>query len=86
MLKVHDPPIIYNIAHDPSERFPLSSESEPDLNHILGVFLEMKKEIEDNLEWLPSRNMQFSESAIPCCNPGCDPFPLCCTCEEKDYR
>ena len=79
-IQVHTTPILYNVEHDPSERYPLTLENEPNYNQIITTMLEMKVQVEQDLTWEQPRNMIFGEEAIPCCNRGCQPFPSCCSC------
>ena len=82
-IQSHSPPIIYNVEHDPSERYPVTEENEPNYQEILETLLNMKDDIEAGLTWAPPRNALYGDIAIPCCNRGCQPFPSCCSCSEK---
>ena len=68
------------MEHDPSERYPISQDNEANYDEVLDTLLNMKEDIEADLTWAPPRNNHYGDSAIPCCNRGCQPFPACCSC------
>ncbi|XP_072025242.1 arylsulfatase-like [Amphiura filiformis] len=67
----HDPPLIYNLAADPSEAYSL----DPQLHQ--GLLQELKRVVEDhesNLVKGPALFTSLAISSIPCCDkssPGC---------------
>ncbi|MEQ2299015.1 hypothetical protein AMECASPLE_011232 [Ameca splendens] len=81
VLKAHDPPLIFDLEADPSERYPLPLEGRPDIQAVLAQIETVKAQFE--------ATMVFGESQIskgvnpdlePCCTPTCSPKPTCCHC------
>jgi hypothetical protein len=42
---------------------------------VLADLLEEKSRQEARLSWAMARNMVYDPTIIPCCSPGCTPFP-----------
>ncbi|MEQ2185207.1 hypothetical protein GOODEAATRI_015911, partial [Goodea atripinnis] len=79
--RAHDPPLIFDLEADPSERYPLPLEGRPDIQAVLAQIETVKAQFE--------ATMVFGESQIskgvnpdlePCCTPTCSPKPTCCHC------
>ncbi|XP_077990529.1 arylsulfatase A-like [Glandiceps talaboti] len=78
-LTQHIPPLLYDLNVDPSEIYNLSSDQE--YLPILEKIDEIKKKFEAGLVWGESQmNRPSDKNVEPCCNPGCKPFPSCCSC------
>jgi arylsulfatase A len=76
----HDPPLLFDLLSDPSERFPLSGK-EYDL--VIQQITNMTMKFNENMIWHDSEIHGSNSSAMPCCRPGCSPFPSCCTCGQE---
>lgn len=70
-VRKHDPPLIYNLAADPSETYSLDANLNQDLLKEIEKAIE---EHESNLVKGPALFTSLAISSIPCCNrsnPGC---------------
>ena len=76
----HEPPLLYNLAHDPAERWRLTPLNTDNYQDLLDLMVARREELQADLVWAPSRHSQSGEEAIPCCNKPCTPFPSCCSC------
>jgi len=81
LRKEHSPALLYNIDHDPHERYHLTEANFDQYNETMARILQTKNIIEADLEWADSRHGILSLDAIPCCNKNCQPFPNCCACK-----
>ena len=80
--KEHNPPLLYNVAHDPGERYELNSDNLEGYEVVMAEILARKETLEQELVWAESRTGHLSQDAIPCCNKPCVPFPSCCSCDR----
>ena len=80
--KEHDPPLLYNVAHDPGERYTQGPDNNEEYEEVMAELLARREILESELVWAESRLGQLSVEAIPCCNRPCAPFPSCCACRE----
>eukprot|EP00118_Oscarella_pearsei_P022434 m.259563 g.259563 ORF g.259563 m.259563 type:complete len:513 (+) comp40423_c1_seq7:3494-5032(+) len=78
-LKKHDPPLLFDLMQDPSEKYPLSGK---EYNEIIDTITQMVDKFNKEMTWTDSEIHGSSSDAMPCCKPGCSPFPSCCTCES----
>ncbi|XP_065827633.1 arylsulfatase A-like [Oscarella lobularis] len=79
--KKHDPPLLFDIMQDPSEKYPLSGEK---YAAILETIVKMTEKFNSEMIWGNSEIHGSNSSAMPCCRPSCSPFPSCCTCGTKN--
>ena len=71
---VNDPPILYNIDHDPGENYPLNLTDFADVYlEIIEKLDEYMKTVRDSRKALLTRQ-NLSGKVLPCCNP---PFCVC---------
>ena len=77
----HSPPLLYNLAHDPAERWRLNQLNTDHYQDLLDLMISRREELQAELLWADSRHGQSGEEAIPCCNKPCTPFPACCSCQ-----
>ncbi|KAM4734102.1 arylsulfatase A [Anableps anableps] len=81
VLKAHDPPLIFDLEADPSERYPLPLEDRPDIQAVLVQIKKVKAQFEANMVFGESQiSKGESPNLEPCCTPGCSPKPTCCHC------
>ncbi|XP_071393843.1 arylsulfatase A [Centroberyx affinis] len=81
VLKPHDPPLIFDLEADPSEKYPLSLVSRPDLQDLLDRILKVKDQFEATMVFGESQIGKGSDRELePCCTPQCSPKPSCCQC------
>ncbi|XP_078001030.1 steryl-sulfatase-like [Glandiceps talaboti] len=78
----HDPPLVYDVTYDPSERNPLSNE---DLRYT-AIVERVKEAVGDHLATLEDVPLQYAYRKLwwypwlqPCCN-----FPLCYCREDEN--
>jgi len=78
-LKKHNPPLLFNLDHDPGERWDLSS-SFPSLAASLQIQLSL---MAGEVTWAPSEMARGNSwLAAPCCQDlPCKPWPKCCDCK-----
>jgi len=82
LRKDHSPPLLYNLESDPGELYQLTEEMEPAYKEILAKMEARKKELEGGeVEWAEPV-MDRGEGVMPCCSPGCSPYPACCSCQH----
>lgn len=80
-LKAHNPPLIFDLEADPSERYPLPLMGNPDLQAVLERIMEVKGQFEASMVFGESQISKGSDPNLePCCNPQCSPKPSCCKC------
>nr|XP_053638451.1 arylsulfatase A-like isoform X1 [Cherax quadricarinatus] len=78
-LTPHDPPLLYNLYHDPGERYNLANDSL--YLPVLDMLGEWREEHMKTMTWMEPRTTTTDPLAQPCCNqPSCQPFPECCDC------
>ncbi|XP_070577434.1 arylsulfatase A-like isoform X1 [Ptychodera flava] len=76
-----NPPLLFNLDEDPSEAYNLGND--PEYTDVLNEIGEIKQQFEAGLVWRESEiNKPKDPSVEPCCNPGCHPFPTCCSCTK----
>ncbi|XP_041933824.1 arylsulfatase D [Alosa sapidissima] len=78
-----DPPLLFNLATDPSESTPLSSETEPRYAEVLQ---RVSRAVEEHLRTLqPMPNQLSWENVLwrPWLQPCCGTFPFC-SCSEAN--
>lgn len=79
-----DPPELYNLMEDPSELYPIDSNSD-EYKTAMDELNRMKKQFEEGMVWSESQIKLGTSSALnPCANPGCTPFPACCKTPSSD--
>lgn len=80
-LTYHDPPMLFDLNLDPSEQYNISDTNK----EIVQRLTEMRAEFDSRMVWAESETKKPShEDYMPCCNPGCIPFPQCCHCTTKE--
>lgn len=80
-LKVHDPPLLFDLDADPSEHYPLSLDDRPDLQEVLGRIRKVKEQFEGSMVFGESQISKGTDPSLePCCSPQCGPKPDCCRC------
>uniref|UniRef100_A0A3Q2PXM1 Arylsulfatase A n=1 Tax=Fundulus heteroclitus TaxID=8078 RepID=A0A3Q2PXM1_FUNHE len=81
VLKAHDPPLIFDLEADPSERYPLPLEGRPDIQAVLAQIEKVKAQFEANMVFGENQIAKGEDPNLePCCTPGCSPKPTCCHC------
>ena len=65
---IHDPPLVFDVEQDPSERHPLPLSDE--LNTMISQLLELKKQHEESFQIVPISPI-FGYSFALCCGVGC---------------
>ncbi|XP_017261445.1 arylsulfatase A [Kryptolebias marmoratus] len=81
IFKTHDPPLIFDLEADPSERYPLPLNDRPDIQVVLEQIKNAKAQFEATMVFGESQISKGSDPNLePCCNPGCSPKPTCCHC------
>uniref|UniRef100_A0A1A8K6U3 Arylsulfatase A n=1 Tax=Nothobranchius kuhntae TaxID=321403 RepID=A0A1A8K6U3_NOTKU len=77
----HDPPLMFNLETDPSERYPISLKDRPDVQAVLEQIRTVKAQFEATMVFGESQISKGSNPNLePCCNPDCSPKPSCCHC------
>lgn len=78
-LTQHNPPLLYNLNHDPGELNPLNATLSP-YKEIVEEINKIKANFESTVVWAISEiGKGKSNAAKPCAQPGCNNFPRCCT-------
>ena len=78
----YDPPMLFDLNNDPSENYDLSSKTE--YKGLITKITALKAEFDSKMVWAPSEiEKAHHDEYMPCCNPGCKPFPQCCHCSTK---
>ncbi|KAG0719532.1 Arylsulfatase A [Chionoecetes opilio] len=78
-LTKHNPPLLFNVHHDPGERYDLSAD--PKYSDLLRDFTAWRKNHMKNMIWDIPRATPLDSRAQPCCtSTSCEPFPKCCDC------
>jgi arylsulfatase A len=69
-----DPPLMYNIEHDPGERYSFTPENFPEYHEILSTALiELNKHTQSIIVVENQLDKEPDTDLYPCCN-----YPLCC--------
>uniref|UniRef100_A0A1A7YGJ7 Arylsulfatase A n=1 Tax=Iconisemion striatum TaxID=60296 RepID=A0A1A7YGJ7_9TELE len=77
----HDPPLVFDLEADPSERYPISLKDRPDVQAVLEQIRTVKAQFEATMVFGESQISKGSDPNLePCCNPDCSPKPSCCHC------
>ncbi|XP_069169798.1 arylsulfatase A isoform X1 [Procambarus clarkii] len=78
-LTPHNPPLLYNLQHDPGERYDLSNDTK--YLEVLNMLTQWREEHMATVTWMEARTTVVDPMAEPCCTlPSCSPFPGCCDC------
>ncbi len=78
-LRKHDPPLMFNIEHDPSEKYVLTQDNFDDYEMILAnAYVALNKHIESIIPVDNQLDQYPDDSLEPCCN-----YPLCCCNHES---
>lgn len=82
-LAWRQPPLLFNLDHDPKERDPINANS-TEYQTMMEIIIKITAE--------HNRTMTFGEPMIgnqvdpsiffPCCSPSCSPRPICCACQQ----
>ncbi|XP_061677646.1 arylsulfatase A isoform X2 [Syngnathoides biaculeatus] len=80
-LTAHDPPLLFDLEADPSERYPLVPGGQTDVPALLQRIKKVKERFEASMSFGESQNGKGSDPRLePCCAPQCSPKPHCCRC------
>ncbi|XP_023664642.1 arylsulfatase A [Paramormyrops kingsleyae] len=80
-LQQHDPPLLFDLDTDPSENYNLAASPNPEYKAVLQMIQEVKTRFEETMVFGESQIAKGRDPALePCCNPQCNPKPICCTC------
>lgn len=83
-LTQHDPPLLFNLHHDPGERYDLSKDTK--YSDLLKQLTAWREEHMKAVTWDIPRTVPSDPHAQPCCtSPSCSPFPKCCDCPAADH-
>ena len=87
--KKHDPPLLFNVEHDPSERFPISSSS--DVYKSQREIIEAAREKhEATVDRVPNQMQKGSNASLAlCCDPHSQqryPQYPSCTCNPENWK
>ncbi|XP_065181771.1 arylsulfatase A-like isoform X1 [Sycon ciliatum] len=82
--KKQDPPILFNLLIDPSERYPISPKSD-EYKTVMAELNQTATEFSRTAVFRGSEIHGSSAALQPCCKPGCKPFPGCCVCNKLPY-
>ena len=79
----HDPPLLYNVEHDPQELYRLNPNTEARWEEVVAAMERRRAELEGGaIPWAASVTGARGEEGMACCSPGCQPFPSCCSCQK----
>lgn len=79
-LTEHDPPLIFDLQADPSERYPLPP-SDPRLPPLLQRIQRLRNTFQAGMVFGESQVERGVDPQLePCCRPDCSPKPDCCQC------
>ncbi|XP_015282001.1 PREDICTED: arylsulfatase H-like [Gekko japonicus] len=73
----HNPPLLFDLLHDPSEVNPLSPNSEPLFNTIVSQIKRGMDEHRRTLTPVPEQFAEYNNMWKPWLQPCCGTFPLC---------
>ena len=86
VLKAHDPPLLFQLEADPSERYPLPLMGRPDLQALVERVKKVKEQFEASMVFGESQISKGIDPGLePCCNPQCSPKPKCCQCWSDTF-
>ena len=78
----HDPPMLFDLDVDPSENYNLTGKL--GYEDLLEKLTKMRAAFDSKMVWATSEiNKPHHADLMPCCNPGCTPFPRCCHCASQ---
>ncbi|XP_062516368.1 arylsulfatase A-like [Corticium candelabrum] len=83
-LSRKDPPLLFNLDHDPKERHSLNlTEYHSTMETILKITAEHNRSMTLGVPMIGKlyNNAKF----FPCCSPSCKPRPLCCSCSNDIF-
>ncbi|KAL4635719.1 arylsulfatase D-like [Arapaima gigas] len=80
----HNPPLLFDLARDPSESRPLTPESEPRYEEVLRRIAEATAEHRKTISTVPSQMSWSKLLWMPWLQPCCGTFPFC-SCAEADH-
>jgi len=84
-LTWHDPPLLFDLYQDPGERYNLAGIEE--YKDELSAIVAWRSKHISEVTWIPPRTKIVDHAFMPCCKPGCEPYPSCCTCNNHlDFR
>ncbi|KAM9820883.1 steryl-sulfatase [Neosynchiropus ocellatus] len=79
----HSPPLLYDLSRDPSERTPLTPDTQPNFHSILAVMQEAadrhQRSVKPVESQLSGANVIWRPSLQPCCST----FSQLCQCQSK---
>ncbi|CAN7999824.1 unnamed protein product [Ixodes hexagonus] len=78
----HDPPLVFHLDTDPSERNPLSPSSDPRVHKVVAAARDALRGHTASLEVLPQQFNFLNTFWLPWLQPCCN-FPRC-SCREED--
>lgn len=81
----HDPPLLFDLSHDPSEAKPLSPHSEPLFNAVLSQIEVVVDEHRKTLTAVPEQLSLYNNIWKPWLQPCCGTFPFC-WCDEENVN
>lgn len=80
-----DPPLLFDLLVDPSEGHPIKSHS-PEYIAAMASLQKVADEFQATAVFAESQILRGSnQTVLPCCSPGCSPFPSCCTCNKSPF-
>ena len=76
----HLPPLLHDLSQDPAELIQLNPEQNQE---VVRKLQQIKEKAESDMMWTTSELQKPSiDEYMPCCTPGCEPFPSCCQCSH----
>uniref|UniRef100_A0A8C9TX92 Arylsulfatase D n=1 Tax=Scleropages formosus TaxID=113540 RepID=A0A8C9TX92_SCLFO len=82
----HDPPLLFDLARDPSESTPLTPQSEPRYTEVLRRIAKATVEHRKTLTPVPSQMSWSKMLWRPWLQPCCGTFPFCSCSESKSMN
>ncbi|XP_061485403.1 arylsulfatase D-like isoform X2 [Rhineura floridana] len=82
----HNPPLLFDLSHDPSEINPLSPGSEPLFNTLVNQFKRAVDEHRKTLTPVPEQLDVYNTIWKPWLQPCCGTFPFCWCDRESDMK
>ena len=77
-LQAHEPPLLFDLNHDPKERQPLHV---PQFATVMTAINDLVAQHNKTMTFgAPQIDIDISKANFPCCNPSCTPRPTCCKC------
>ncbi|NWW88267.1 ARSD Arylsulfatase, partial [Rhynochetos jubatus] len=80
----HDPPLLFDLSRDPSEAKPLSADTEPLFNTVIGKIGRATEEHRRTLTPVPEQLSLYNVVWKPWLQPCCGTFPFCWCDKEGD--